>query len=62
MGPIDEAHLFYLQSRGLKLNEARMLLAYGFASEILRGVELEPLRQWLDGMIGERIWAVAGRG
>ena len=60
LGPIDEAHLFYLQSRGLKLNEARMLLAYGFASEILGGVELEPLRQRLDGMIRGRIGVVAG--
>lgn len=55
LGPIDEAHLFYLQSRGLSREDAQLLLTYGFASEILNGVELEPLRMRLDAMVKDRL-------
>ena len=55
LGPIDEAHLFYMQSRGLTREQARLLLTYGFASEILDGVELAPLREKLDHMVRDRL-------
>jgi Fe-S cluster assembly protein SufD len=55
LGPIDEAHLFYMQSRGLTREHARRLLTHGFASEILNGVALVPLRQRLDAMVHDRL-------
>ena len=55
LGPIDEAHLFYMQSRGLTREHAKRLLTYGFASEILNGVALIPLRQRLDATVQDRL-------
>jgi Fe-S cluster assembly protein SufD len=55
LGPIDEAHLFYMQSRGLSREHAKLLLTMGFVSEILNGVELGPLRTKLDGMVRDRL-------
>ena len=51
LGPIDDEHMFYLQSRGLTMAEARNLLTYGFGSEILSNVSLEPLKSALDGVV-----------
>jgi Fe-S cluster assembly protein SufD len=53
LGPIDEDHMFYLQSRGLTRTEALAMLTYGFASEILRAVSAEALRSDLDGLVHE---------
>jgi Fe-S cluster assembly protein SufD len=60
LGPIDDAHLFYLQSRGLSDEDARKLLTYGFASEIIRGVTYERLAAWLDGFVQTRLAALTG--
>jgi Fe-S cluster assembly protein SufD len=56
-GPLDERHLFYLRSRGLDTAEARRLLTYGFAAEIIARMEIAPLRDQLDRIIRGRIWA-----
>ena len=42
----DEA-LFYLTSRGISEAEARVMLSFGFVNELVEGVELEALQQWL---------------
>ena len=42
----DEA-LFYMTSRGISEAEARVMLSFGFVNELVEGVELEALRQWL---------------
>ncbi|UCF40116.1 MAG: Fe-S cluster assembly protein SufD [Gemmatimonadota bacterium] len=55
LGPIDDEHLFYLQSRGLSRQEARHLLTYGFGSEILEAVKLDRLKEQLDGMVRDRL-------
>lgn len=43
VGQIDEEALFYLTSRGVPSNEARMLLIEGFLSEILEEMEITSL-------------------
>jgi Fe-S cluster assembly protein SufD len=55
-GPLDERHLFYLRSRGLDAREARQLLTYGFATEIIARMEIAPLREQLDRLVRERVW------
>jgi Fe-S cluster assembly protein SufD len=55
LGPIDEAHLFYIQSRGLTREHATLLLTYGFALEILKEVDLAPLREKMDRMVRARL-------
>ncbi|HXF95664.1 MAG TPA: Fe-S cluster assembly protein SufD [Gemmatimonadales bacterium] len=56
-GPLDERQLFYVKSRGLDPAEARRLLTYGFAAEILARMEVAPLRRQLDRIVRGRVWA-----
>ena len=48
IGQLDEDAIFYLRARGLTYAEARDMLIYAFASEILDGVKIEPLRDALE--------------
>jgi Fe-S cluster assembly protein SufD len=48
VGHLDEQALFYLRSRGVKREDAQALLTYAFANDILRLVDVTPLRQWLE--------------
>jgi Fe-S cluster assembly protein SufD len=43
-GQLDPGALFYLRSRGIGEAAARSLLTYAFASEVLQGIRVEPLR------------------
>ena len=43
-GQLDPAALFYLRSRGIGEAAARGLLTWAFASDLLRGVRVEPVR------------------
>jgi Fe-S cluster assembly protein SufD len=45
IGQLDEEALFYLRSRGIDETEARALLVYAFASEIVDRIKLEPVRE-----------------
>jgi len=44
IGQLDPHQLFYLQSRGIPTPEARKLLIYAFASEMIEMVELDEVR------------------
>jgi len=55
VGPLDPRALFYLRSRGLGEREARRLLTYGFAAEILGRMEVATLRAQLDGIVRGRL-------
>ena len=55
VGPLDPRALFYLRSRGVGEREARRLLTYGFAAEILGRMEIAPLRAQLDRIVRERL-------
>lgn len=48
VGQLDPESVFYLKSRGLGVEAARRLLTYGFASELVQKIALEPLRHLLD--------------
>jgi Fe-S cluster assembly protein SufD len=47
IGQLEEEPMFYLRSRGLGEEEARSLLVYAFASEIVDRVRIEPVREQL---------------
>jgi len=55
VGPLDPRALFYLRSRGVGEHEARQLLTYGFAAEILGRMEVTPLRAQLDAIVRGRL-------
>ena len=45
IGQIEQEPLFYLRSRGIGEEEARNLLVYAFAAEIVDRMKLEPVRE-----------------
>lgn len=45
IGQLDEEMFFYLRSRGIGENEARNLLVYAFAGEIVDRMKIEPVRE-----------------
>ncbi|HUL79350.1 MAG TPA: Fe-S cluster assembly protein SufD [Vicinamibacteria bacterium] len=47
-GQLDPAALFYLRSRGLSEPAARSLLTWAFASDIVRKMDVEPLRRIVE--------------
>lgn len=57
VGDLDPAALFYCRSRGIPTAEARQLLTYAFAAEVLAEVASAPVRSVLDGLVRERLAA-----
>ncbi len=55
VGQIDPEALFYLRSRGIGWKEARMLLTYAFAGDILDRIRLTPIRACLEGSLHARL-------
>jgi Fe-S cluster assembly protein SufD len=51
IGRLDENSLFYLRTRGLDEENARSLLTYAFASELVNRISLEPLRTKLNDLV-----------
>ena len=54
-GAMADDALFYMRSRGLDEESARALLIYGFASEIIDKVRLEPLRKHLESLFSDSL-------
>ncbi len=61
VGRLDEDALFYLRSRGLDHAEARAMLTYGFAEEVLEPMRVPALRDYLAGKLRTRLFRPEGR-
>jgi Fe-S cluster assembly protein SufD len=57
VGRLDEIAMFYLNSRGIGPELARILLTYAFAADVLEMIELEPLKKGLEEMVLSRFAA-----
>jgi Fe-S cluster assembly protein SufD len=55
IGQLDSEALFYLQSRGIPKSEARSLLTYAFAQDIIDRIKVQPLRESLERMLFEKL-------
>ena len=55
VGQLDNEALFYLRSRGISENNARMLLLYAFAAEVINKISIEPLKNRIDDMVKKRL-------
>lgn len=53
-GQLDENAMFYMQSRGIPRDEARMLLSVAFTADVIEHVRLEALRDRLHKLIEKR--------
>jgi Fe-S cluster assembly protein SufD len=54
VGRLDEIALFYLRSRGLPAEEARRLLTYAFAADVLEGIATDDVRIALESLVRDR--------
>ena len=57
VGRLDENALFYMKSRGIGADNARALLTYAFAAEVLETIELDALRDGLEALAFARFTA-----
>ncbi len=55
IGQLDPEGIFYLQSRGIGKEEARDLLTYAFARDVIDRIRVEPLRERLEQVLFERL-------
>ncbi len=55
VGQLDENALFYMQQRGIPAAQARHLLMYAFAGEVIDGIKIEALRDRLHMLVEKRL-------
>ena len=55
VGQIDPEAVFYLRSRGIAAPEAKALLTYAFANDVLERLKYEPLRERLTARLHDRL-------
>jgi Fe-S cluster assembly protein SufD len=55
IGQLDEEALFYLRTRGIGTTDARDLLIYAFARDIIDRIGIPNVREYLEGALFERL-------
>jgi Fe-S cluster assembly protein SufD len=55
VGQLDDNALFYMQSRGIDKRQARLMLMFGFAHEVIQNIKVEPLRERMDNLVMQRL-------
>lgn len=53
-GKLEEDAMFYLRSRGIKEEDARLMLIHAFAGEVIEAISLEAVRTQLEALIEAR--------
>lgn len=54
-GQLNEEAMFYLRARGIPKDTARAMLLYAFVSEVIQHVPNQVLREYMDGLVSERL-------
>ena len=57
VGRLDEEALFYLQTRGISKEHAQAMLLQAYAESIVEQIKIEPLRDFAEQLIVERLKA-----
>jgi Fe-S cluster assembly protein SufD len=60
IGQLDQEALFYLRTRGIGTTDARDLLIYAFARDIIDRIGIPNIREYLEGALFERL-ALSGK-
>ncbi|MEX0986068.1 MAG: Fe-S cluster assembly protein SufD [Bacteroidales bacterium] len=55
VGQMDENALFYLQTRGIPREEARLMLMHAFADDVISGIKQEALRTRIEELVSKRL-------
>lgn len=54
-GQLNDEALFYMRSRGIPKDEARTLLLYAFAQDVLSQIKIQPIREYLEGVVTQKL-------
>lgn len=55
VGQLDENALFYIKSRGISEYNAKLLIMYAFAAEIINKITVIPLKERMDDLVKKRL-------
>jgi len=55
IGQLDESAMFYLRSRGIPKKEAKALLMYAFANNVLESVKIPELKKRINKLIANKL-------
>ncbi|KKK45114.1 hypothetical protein LCGC14_3166010, partial [marine sediment metagenome] len=55
IGQLDESALFYMRTRGIGKKEARALLMYAFANNVLESVKIPQIKARINKLIANKI-------
>ena len=55
VGQLDEDALFYLRARGIKKKEAKLLLMYAFAHDVLKNIHVPALQERVQDLVDKRL-------
>lgn len=55
VGQLDQDAMFYMRSRGIGEDSAKMLLMYAFADEVVTKISIDPLREKICRLVNKRL-------
>jgi Fe-S cluster assembly protein SufD len=55
VGELDKKQVFYMQSRGIAPDAAKLLLTYAFAAEVIEEIEIDSLREELSKRVAGQL-------
>lgn len=55
VGQLDENAMFYMRARGIQQKDAKMLLMYAFADDVVKKMTIDSLRQNTEELISKRL-------
>jgi Fe-S cluster assembly protein SufD len=55
VGQLDPDAMIYLRSRGIPFKEARLMLMFGFAHDVIKQIKTGPLRERIDELVNKRL-------
>ncbi|HEX7458305.1 MAG TPA: SufD family Fe-S cluster assembly protein, partial [Ginsengibacter sp.] len=55
VGQLDEEALFYLRTRGISKEHAQSMLLSAFTEDVVMQIKHEPLRNYVDKLIIDRL-------
>ena len=55
IGQLDENAMFYLQTRGIPEKEAKALLMYAFANNVLESVKIPQLKKSINKLVAKKL-------
>ena len=55
IGQLDEEALFYMRSRGIGVSEAKAVLTYAFASEVIENLSIPELKNLSQKLLAHKL-------